>query len=503
MPASDYWLPLGVAAVGIGAALATGSGVASADDGSASASHSASSASSHTAKSTGPAKTRAKAAAQPARAASAQRVLTRLVTTAAEPTATPKPAAGAKAANTADTATTTTPQPANPVQDVIDGVVLAIRRTFFNQAPTVSPVQITGQHEGVITGSIGAVDPEGDPITYKVDTAPGYGTVAVNADGTYTYTAGTDFAGADTFTVTATDTGFHLNLLDLFRPAGTDASVKVGQYALGTPLLTFTFVYSAGADLWSDEAKNALQRTATDFSSYFVLTSPVNITFTVNGENLPASGVLAEGGSDIYSTSSYNQTVVQHKVLTGEDLNQSAADGEITWNFAYPWALGTDVPDDEYDFEAVATHELMHAMGFTSMIGVTTNGYSCGAYCSTYDSFIVTDDGVHPIGKSGVWNSAYTTNLTGGDGGLYFGGANAVAAYGGLVPLYTPSSYSGSSLSHLDGDTFTGADAMVMNPASDLGPGPHLSAVELGILEDLGYSVTDTSIKTADAPINL
>ncbi len=59
------------------------------------------------------------------------------------------------------------------------------------------------------------------------------------------------------------------------------------------------------------------------------------------------------------------------------------------------------------------------------------------------------------------------------------------------MPLYTPNPWEpGSSVSHLDDDTFTGADRLRMIAYSDLGPGIRvLSPVELAILEDLGYQV--------------
>ena len=86
---------------------------------------------------------------------------------------------------------------------------------------------------------------------------------------------------------------------------------------------------------------------------------------------------------------------------------------------------------------------------------------------------------------------SYNPNLTGGNGGLYFNGENAVAAYGGLVPLYTPSPWeSGSSVSHLDGSAFTGSNRQLMNPSTGSGLGIRtLSPIELGMLEDMGYSV--------------
>ena len=115
----------------------------------------------------------------------------------------------------------------SPIQGLLEGVGLLIRRTLFNQAPSVSPVQITGKSTGPITGTIGASDPEGDPIVYSVTRNAQYGRVTVGSDGSYTYTPGEEFTGTDTFTVAATDTGFHINLLDLFRAASTPAMRRV------------------------------------------------------------------------------------------------------------------------------------------------------------------------------------------------------------------------------------------------------------------------------------
>jgi hypothetical protein len=543
----SHWLPIGIAAVGLGAALATGTGVAAADDGASAGSDTAKTAPSSPAKaakvSAGPAKPKVDASAKdaprkskapdrkhPKPAAGASGTTAAKETTdaaddgpgptvsrkkarptddaAAATPATEAPAVQDVAATqqvSLDTATPsatqaiTTAATANPVQDFFDGVALFLRRTFLNQAPTLNPVQITGQHEGPITGTVGAVDPEDDPLTYAVTKAPEFGSVAISADGTYTYTPGDGFTGADAFTVSATDTGFHLNLLDLFRPASTAAVANVSQHAIGVPLLTFTFTYGNGAEYWSAEAREALERVANDFATNFVVSAPRNLTFVVYGQNIPDGPTLAEAGSPIYGLDDFNQTVVQHKVLTGEDLNSASTDGQITVNFGYDWSYEGLAAEDEFDFETVATHELMHAFGFTSTVnpvGGASYNYACGQFCTTYDSFIVTDTGAHPIlfdtgALGGVWNTAYDNNLTGSNGGVYFSGANAVAAYGGLVPLYTPAGWSGSSVSHLDGDTFVGDDAQLMNPSTAPGVELQLSAIELGILKDLGYSVTE------------
>lgn len=376
-----------------------------------------------------------------------------------------------------------------PIQAFIDGAALLVRRTLFNEAPTVSPVQLTGQTEGPITGTIGAVDPEDDPLTFTISGAPRYGTVGVNRDGEYTYTPGPAFAGTDSFSVTATDTGFHINLLDPFRPAGTSASVSVARGAVA-PALRFQFVYGAGSQFWSPQARAALESAATQLGSYLVVSSPVTVTYQVNGEFSPLSATLAEAGSSFASPGpGFLDTLVQNKIQTGADANGSTPDGNISVNFGQPWSLGSPVAGNQYDLESIAMHELLHTLGFLSY--VQQAGANTGQTWTVYDSFLVNSAGNRIIGPDYLWSIAYNPNLTGANRGVYFSGPNAVAANNGLVPLYTPNPWvSGSSLSHLSDYVFTGSKDTLMTAVVSRGPAPRaLSAVELGILRDLGYTV--------------
>lgn len=383
-----------------------------------------------------------------------------------------------------------------PFQNIVDGFGLRIRRALFNKAPTVNPVQltgqVTGQVTGPITGTIGAVDPELDPITYSVTQAPTHGTVSVAPDGTYTYTPGLTFTGFDSFNVAASDGG-HLNLLDLKRPASTEAYLQVAQ-GTGRPLLTFNFVYGSGSQYWSTEARNSLQAAAAQLSSYFVVSSPLTLTFSVTGSKSALSSTLASAGSDLVSTGAgFFDTVVQQKVLTGVDPNGSAADGQIDWNFGQPWALGNSVGSNEYDFTSTAIHELVHTFGFLSNLGKP--GTNSAQNWTLYDGLIVTSNGTKPF-SGASWNTAYNTNLTGGNGGLYFSGPNAVAVYGGLVPLYTPSPWeSGSSVSHLDDSTFFGANDKLMAAMVSKGLALRtLSPLEVAMLKDLGYTMNSNPV---------
>lgn len=102
-----------------------------------------------------------------------------------------------------------------PVFELLIAFYRRIDNFLFNATPTANPRQ-TGQTSpgGIVSGSLNAVDPNGDPLTYTVTAQPTSGSVVVNADGTYVYTprGGVEQAGVtDSFTVVIDDSaGFHL-----------------------------------------------------------------------------------------------------------------------------------------------------------------------------------------------------------------------------------------------------------------------------------------------------
>lgn len=258
--------------------------------------------------------------------------------------------------------------------------------------------------------------------------------------------------------------------------------------------ILFDFQYGTGSGYWTADRKSALNSAANTLAGYLNAASPVTLTFNVTGYSTN-DGTLASAGSGISTASGFNKTTVQRKIQTGFDQNGATADGTINWNFYHNWDTDDSISAGYYDFKAVAMHELLHAFGFMSL--VDSAGNNTQTYWAVFDDFIVDSGGNAPINNTTyLWNTSYNTNLTGGNGGLYFGGANAVAAFGGLVPLYTPSTWaSGSSVAHLDTTYFTGANKKVMNHAVASGPAVRtLSAIELGILEDIGYSLATASV---------
>ncbi len=429
--------------------------------------------------------------------------------------------------------------PATPVTEFLQGTLMLVRRTFFDQPPTLHPTQLTGQVSGPITGTIGAVDPEGEPITYRVVDAPQSGDVVVNADGTYTYNPGPGFDGSDAFVVEAGDqkpkaallapgvsSALQGNILEPRRPAGTEALVTVKQGT--TPQVTFTFTY-ADEDArvaWEAHPKAlpTLQYAAFNLAKAVNPEYSVNLTYELD---VTSSGLASAGSPRLNTTDQgFYMTVVQTKIIKGSIPSNPKNDGTIDFNFSptyqkvagglrlpAKWNYVNNVKSNEYNFENVATHELLHSFGFNdnvkkpgcNAVECTDNGKGTPTTKPKtnwfyYDQFTGNSKGDRAINAATYrWNPAFDTNLIAGEGsanGLYFTGVNAQQAFGQKpVPLLSENPYSNSSVSHLNDYYFTGDDfsagngRQLMNAYDEAGVKvpTSLSKIEIGMLKDLGY----------------
>ena len=126
--------------------------------------------------------------------------------------------------------------PNQKISDLLAGALLRVRRDLFDQAPSASPVQETTTSAGQIIGTVGAIDPEDDPLAYSVVANPQFGTVELTEDGQYTYTPGADYAGADSFTVRIGDTNGGHNRLTR-NDLSTEVQIQVGAQASDDPFL--------------------------------------------------------------------------------------------------------------------------------------------------------------------------------------------------------------------------------------------------------------------------
>ncbi len=287
--------------------------------------------------------------------------------------------------------------------------------------------------------------------------------------------------------------------------------------------LVFDFDYSQNiADVgFLDPVEGAARRSALEtagtmysnlFGQYFDNMGTIGLL--VGSTDDPSSGTLASAGSFFVEQGSGNfggTEVIRNKLQNGVDLNGSDVDGEVNVNWGANWELDPNgeisVDDEEFDFFAALIHEFTHAMGFATSLfedGSPLFGTSDGGdgEWTAYDKFLVDVAGVPMIGSDFIldqtaWDEASVGGTSPG-AGLFFNGPNAVAANGGNpVGLYSPTTFvDGSSIVHLDTDNPQFATSL-MKHDRDFGPETRtFSAIELGILEDVGYS----RIATVPAP---
>ncbi|MGE0392601.1 MAG: Ig-like domain-containing protein [Vicinamibacterales bacterium] len=86
-----------------------------------------------------------------------------------------------------------------------DTETVTIDVTPVNDPPVANPDSKTTPEDTPVNGAVTSSDVDGGAPTYSLATAPSHGAVAVNADGTYTYTPEPDYNGPDSFTYTVDD----------------------------------------------------------------------------------------------------------------------------------------------------------------------------------------------------------------------------------------------------------------------------------------------------------
>ena len=84
-------------------------------------------------------------------------------------------------------------------------VVFAISKQANNSAPIAENQELATYKNIPLSGTLSAVDPDGDILTFFLTRLPKKGNVEISEDGSFTYTPNEDKKGKDSFSFTATD----------------------------------------------------------------------------------------------------------------------------------------------------------------------------------------------------------------------------------------------------------------------------------------------------------
>lgn len=160
------------------------------------------------------------------------------------------------------------------VTDPETGRIHAIALPPINSAPEAGTPNLgaPSTKTGAITGHVGAVDPDGDPLKYALASGPAGGKVTVKADGTFTYTptakarhaasaVGAAAVTTDSFTVTVTDGRGATSLATVTVNVSPTNAVPVVKVSVGKPNSTTGVI--TGSVTASDADKDVRTYTAT------------------------------------------------------------------------------------------------------------------------------------------------------------------------------------------------------------------------------------------------
>lgn len=229
-----------------------------------------------------------------------------------------------------------------------------------------------------------------------------------------------------------------------------------------------------------------------------------DILFSADTSGMP-SGALA--GASSYSDASSsdvpdNGTLNRH-ITTFHDPTPGMGnfDAYVLTNFTgVSWDVDSDLNSNTYDFYSVIYHEIMHALGFRSLLPAVIATTGDQHVHGTFDRFVFRDETLLqpffdqttgnlsvPTGAPSPW---FTTDQV-----VYRGIANIVGAVpNGIRPVYSPESWEqGSSLSHFDMNRADG-EVYVMHPSIGTNTERSIHADEKEVLCHLGYAVENSGI---------
>lgn len=234
------------------------------------------------------------------------------------------------------------PVPATPVSALVQSMWLAVRQTQYtlnNQRPTAEATTSGPGPDGVVTGSLNAVDYDDAALVYSVAAAPEHGSVVIDAHGNFTYTPDADqpLLG-DRFTITIDDTvgnPFHihglLGLLGFTRPTEVTitvaAPVTVDLTRDGVTVSTDT---RGAVSVIDGRFTDQIVASAADAAA--VMNALASSLGAADGFADPSAitATTAGVGSSVEHYYRYNETISGIKVLGSDVILVTDAGGAVT-----------------------------------------------------------------------------------------------------------------------------------------------------------------------------
>ncbi len=212
-----------------------------------------------------------------------------------------------------------------------DNVAVLLNNTTTNQAPTAAAdAYSTAEDTALSVAAPGVLgndsDPDGNPLTAVLGSGPSHGTLALNANGSFTYTPAANYNGSDSFTYHASDGTLTSNL----------ATVTITVSAVNDPP---TVTVAAGGTCGTDDHSGTINLAVGD-----VETAATALTLSAASANpaLVPNGNLVLGGSG--ATRTLKATSVAGRSGTAT-VTVTVSDGQATGSVQVTVRVGSNGND--------------------------------------------------------------------------------------------------------------------------------------------------------------
>jgi len=261
---------------------------------------------------------------------------------------------------------------------------------------------------------------------------------------------------------------------------------------------TFNLVYLDvvnGTGKGFDDPEKGADRRATleaafaYFSAMIGNTGSADVEIRESFSANPGSNPFGYSAAYYFGSSGFNHPFTQVHITSGNDPYDPYPDGYLQFNFhpALPYSYDViGLPDAQhFDFYTVALHEIMHLLGFSSYASANGQSEAAPNVYTAFDGHLVTFDK-----KPLFIENSGTSEVVAPDNDLL---TNDQVWFeleeGQFAPVFSPTSFSTSSLDHFD-NSRTSHQEYVMHPSLSMGKAfKLLHEDEVRALEQLGYEV--------------